>query len=163
MRAGFFTVVTVWLAVMAHAGAGGDLPDPATLVSGGAVIGFAAAGCAGRSRRFPEIAAALLGAQIGLHLLFAIGAHHPGAVLPTGPMLLAHLAAAVLSAGILAGAEAALDRLRHEVRRFLFCLAPADSIDDRSRSVLTISEPNDTRLGIRWLRRCPRRGPPQVG
>ena len=162
VRGAVFAVVAVWLAAMAHASAGGALPDPAVMVTAGGLLAFAAAGAARKIRRLPEIGGALLTAQVLLHLLFAVAGHHGGAALPVGSMLVAHVVAAAVSAVVMAGAEAAAARVRRGYRRLLGLLAPDLPAVERGWSVRRPAHSGTgSALEVVNLRR--RRGPPILG
>jgi hypothetical protein len=121
VRAGVFTLVCLSLSVALHSWAAGTLPAPTAVFAGAGLVLLVAVVLAGRERRFPLIAAVLLGAQAGLHYLFEAVPHGDphmvmgGASMAPGPsataMVLAHVGAGVCAAAWLRGGEAAGWRL----------------------------------------------------
>ncbi|ONH26799.1 hypothetical protein [Pseudofrankia asymbiotica] len=151
------------LAVAAHtAAAGGTPPDAALVAAGGALLIRLAYGLAGRHRGLLTVLATLAGSQFGLHVAFVLSGHraanpeHHHVVAPAellayggehygtgaGFMILAHLAAVVITGALLHRAEeplwaaAALRvTLRHLTARVLGPLADAVA---RLRSLLAL-------------------------
>jgi hypothetical protein len=81
LRAAVFSAVCVTLSAAGHSlASGGGIPLWALLAGWGGVMCFAAP-LAGRERSLPGITVALLGGELGLHLLFSAG---QGCVAPAG-------------------------------------------------------------------------------
>jgi hypothetical protein len=111
-RATVFAVVCVSLTLVAHASTSRQAVPPGAVAVGGLLIGGVAWVLAGHERSLITILGGLLGGQFGLHVLFAAAqpsavhlehAEHAAtrlaAIQPGTGMTLAHLAAAVMSAG----------------------------------------------------------------
>ncbi len=73
LRAAVFAAVCVTLSAAGHAMASGGGIPPWALLAGWAGVLALAAPLAGRERSLPGIAAAMLGGQLGLHILFSAG------------------------------------------------------------------------------------------
>lgn len=120
----------------------------------------------GRRWRTPALVLVLGGAQAAFHLVLR-GEHAHGmagmgqASSSALPMLLAHLAAALVSAGVLAHGDLRCERLLHLLSR------PVRRVELPSVPVLVdLRAPGrSTRLGMRrqcWVESLQRRGPPAV-
>ena len=166
LRGSGLAAVNTVLAVAAHMAGGGGSPDGAlTLLL---TLAVAAAGTTLADRRRGPLA--LLGAvaitQVVLHLLLdGLGGHHPGTVpAPSGvAMTVAHAAAVVVTAALLAGAESALFAVAGVLRRIVRALPPQPAPVPAAE--LGAPPPATTPLPValqRLLRRVmPRRGPPR--
>ncbi len=102
-RAASFAVASGVLATGAHALAGGGTADPLVVLIGVAAVGLLAAPALKHERRLPVIVAGLAGAQVGLHLWFAVtaasgGHHHEVATQPAGLLMLAAHGVATVAA-----------------------------------------------------------------
>lgn len=73
LRAAVFSAVCVALSAAGHAWASGSWIPLWALAAGWGAVMCAAVPLAGRERSLPRIAAALLGGELGLHLLFSAG------------------------------------------------------------------------------------------
>lgn len=135
LRAGVFACVSTGLSLGGHVGAAGHGVSPAALAAGFAGVLLLAWAAAGRERGFATILGWMLWSQIALHLVFSLAAPAPAApggadwdphALHTGAaadpaggmsagMVLAHLAAAVVSAWWLRRGEAAAFALAEQL------------------------------------------------
>jgi len=108
---GSFALVSVLLAALAHAGAGGALPDPWILLLGGLPVLVFAWPLAGAERRLPFILTGLAATQAWLHVWSSQlaghsghGSHGPAAAGPDADSWSAPIMIAThLIAGIVAG------------------------------------------------------------
>ncbi|MFC4120357.1 MFS transporter [Nonomuraea zeae] len=131
-RTAAFAAVCVTLAAFAHVLGGGSAPAP--WIAGLGLAGVAGLGLAlcGRERSTPTINLVLVGAQLGLHELFAgdggtyVSVHgHGGQGLGVSAgMLLTHLTATLITGLWLARGEAALWSLLRRAGRRLMLLRP---------------------------------------
>ncbi|MFB4282784.1 MULTISPECIES: MFS transporter [unclassified Nonomuraea] len=132
-RTAAFAAVCVTLAALAHVLGGGSAPEPGVAALG--LAGVAALGLAfcGRERSAGTINLVLVGAQLGLHELFAgdgaayvsVHGHAQGGLAVNAGMLLTHLTATVITGLWLSRGEAALWSLLRRLGRRLVLLAPA--------------------------------------
>lgn len=141
VRVLLFTAVCLLLSVTGHALAAGAFPAPAGLVAGGGLTLLLAARLAGRERSLGQLAAGVLGIQLGLHTLFgyldtavpATHQHEAAGSSPGAGMLAAHLAASLIAGWW----------LRHgEARAWRLCrwLAAAVTLLPRSLAPLRVDE-----------------------
>ena len=107
VRAVVVTVACLCATTVLHTAAGGGLPVGGLALA--AVLAFALGTTVARRRRtLPVVAAAMLGCQALMHLVLSIGGSHAGhqeSLVPSPPMLAAHVAAAVATAAILCRAD----------------------------------------------------------
>ncbi len=108
-RATAFAATSAVLAGLAHAVAGGPLPNPWLLLLGAALVGAAARAVAAGEATWPRIVVGLAAAQGFLHLWMAtLGTHHHAGSAAAGSsarMLLAHVVATAAAAVWLRYAE----------------------------------------------------------
>ncbi|MEO9222694.1 MAG: hypothetical protein ABI251_13165, partial [Mycobacteriaceae bacterium] len=126
LRAAAVAGVVVTLAAAGHDLGGGGLPDPAVLLTGSAAVGVAVTGLARTRLNTRTLLGVLLGAQVGLHLLFGLTLHPAAAAGQAPPvltMLTFHVLAALLSAVVLANADRAVFALATPVRLARMLLA----------------------------------------
>ncbi|MDT3444982.1 MULTISPECIES: hypothetical protein [unclassified Pseudofrankia] len=189
------------LAIAAHAAAGGAPPSAALVAAAGALLIRLAYGLAGRHRGLPTVLAALAGSQFGLHIAFVLSGHraanpeHHHVVAPAellayggehygagaGFMILAHLAAVVVTGALLHRAEELLwaaaalrATLRHLTARVFGPLADAVSRLRRLLASVIVGLPPAMSAGVTAVAATPpvpprdipvgraarRRGPP---
>ncbi len=102
---------------------GGQLPDPAVLLTIAVFLGGSLSGLATRRRTGTQIFAVLAASQLVFHIAFAVTATHAGhgAGGPLdGPRMLAfHLFAALAASALMAGGESTLFRLFAALHRVL--------------------------------------------
>lgn len=79
LRATVFAVVCVLLGAFGHGLSSGQAPPVLGLICGIPLIVLLTGWLSGRQRRLPTIAAAVTGAQLGLHVLFDYAAAIPAA------------------------------------------------------------------------------------
>jgi hypothetical protein len=90
----------------AHAAAGGGLPMQASLIVYIALLSVSCVALADRRRSGIEIALMLAATQPVFHVLLALGSHHGAdAIVPSAPMVAAHILAIAALAALLSGAE----------------------------------------------------------
>jgi hypothetical protein len=131
-RTAAFAAVCVTLAAFAHLLGGGSAPEPGT--AGFALAAVAVLGLAlcGRERSAGTINTVLVGAQIGLHELFAgegaayvsVHGHAQGGLAVNAGMLLTHLTATVITGLWLSRGEAALWSVLRRLGGRLVLLGP---------------------------------------
>ncbi|SEH03221.1 hypothetical protein SAMN05444920_13425 [Nonomuraea solani] len=131
-RTAVFAAVCVALAALAHVLGGGAAPAPQAAALG--LAGVAALGLAlcGRERSAGTITIVLVGAQLGLHELFAgegasyvlLHGHARGGLAVNAGMLLTHLTATVITGLWVSRGEAAIWSLLRRLGRHLVLLTP---------------------------------------
>jgi hypothetical protein len=90
----------------AHAAGGGGLPIQASLIVYIALLSVSCVALADRRRSGTEIALMLAATQPIFHVLLAVGSHHGAeAIVPSAPMVAAHIMAIAILAALLSGAE----------------------------------------------------------
>jgi hypothetical protein len=178
-RFGGLGLASYALAVGGHIVAGGGWPGWPVSIMLVALLGVLGVAFTTRRRGLPSVLALLAGTQAGLHLLFSVleapascalstGGHHampagcssspaglaPAMLLPSLPMLAAHVAATVATAWVLACGEAWLWRV---VRRAL-AIPSLGILSEAPRPVVAVGPT----LGARVRRGGPDapRGPP---
>ncbi|MEV0387154.1 MFS transporter [Nonomuraea sp. NPDC050643] len=139
-RTAAFAAVCVTLAALAHVIGGGAAPAPRPALLG--LAGVAALGLAlgGRERSAGTITIVLVGAQLGLHELFAgagsayvsVHGHAQGGLAVNAGMLLTHLTATVITGLWVARGEAALWSLLRRLGRRLLLLTPVAALVPRA-------------------------------
>ncbi|MEV4801619.1 MFS transporter [Nonomuraea sp. NPDC049421] len=131
-RTAAFAAVCVALAAFAHVLGGGSVPAPWAAALGLAGVSLLGLALCGRERSAGTINLTLVGAQIGLHELFAgegasyvsVHGHAQGGLAVNAGMLLTHLTATVITGLWLARGEAALWSVLHRLGRRLTLLVP---------------------------------------
>ncbi|MBB6552368.1 MFS transporter [Nonomuraea rubra] len=133
-RTAAFAAVCVTLAALAHVLGGGAAPAPWAAALGLAGVSALGLALCGRERSAGTINLVLVGAQVGLHELFAgegasyvsVHGHAQGGLAVNAGMLLTHLTATVITGLWLSRGEAALwSLLRRIGRRLVLLLPPA--------------------------------------
>ncbi|MFF0775175.1 MFS transporter [Nonomuraea wenchangensis] len=167
-RTAAFSAVCVTLAALAHLLGGGSGPAPWAAGLGLAASAGLGLALTGRERSAPVVNVVLVGAQLGLHELFAragsqsiayvpVHGHGQGLAVNAG-MLTAHLTATLLTGVWLARGEAALWALLRRAGRRLTLLRPVAVPAVRPRP--PVAAPRAVPLAP-VLRHClARRGPP---
>ncbi|PRX62058.1 hypothetical protein B0I32_11310 [Nonomuraea fuscirosea] len=165
-RTAAFAAVCGALAALAHVLGGGSAPAPATAALG--FCGVAALGLAlgGRERSAGTINLMLVGAQLGLHELFAgegaayvsLHGHAQGGLGVNAGMLLTHLTATVLTGLWLSRGEAALWSLLRRLGRRLTPLAAVRVLVPRPCAAIVHTRVVPLQPGFRHS--VARRGPP---
>lgn len=165
LRGVVLAAVNAVLAVAAHVAGGGGAPDGALTVL--LTVGVAAAGTALADRRRGPVAmlAAVAVTQVVLHLLLAALSGHTSAAVPTSAgaaMTVAHAAAVLVTAALLAGAESALFAVANTLTRIVgvFALVPAPQPADRRPTTPPAAAPLPDALRRLLCRATPLRGPP---
>ena len=165
VRGGLLALSSASLAVTAHAAADGGLPDPALTLLLTGLLGWTATALADRARGRLGTIAVLGAGQLVMHLvLTTLGGHDPSgaATAPDGwAMTAAHAAATVLTALVLARADAMLLAVLRAVRMILPLLVPPLPVPVGAPLVARRRPDNAvprTQLELRRVR-C-RRGPP---
>jgi hypothetical protein len=154
-------VTSAALAVAAHAAAGGGLPDPALTAL--LTVGLAAVGIALADRRRGPGAVLLVlgGAQSATHVLLSVAdqgmaADGPNMLVMTG----AHVLAVLVTALLLASADAVIYRLAALFARLLPTVLVAPPVPDRPVTLARPAEPVHASMSVRLRKVSPRRGPP---
>ena len=162
LRRGSLAAVLVLLSLLSHAAAADSLPSLSALLGGAAVAGGIAWSVAGRRRSLSFLILVLFAGQLLIHASLVALGHHGVGYLPDGRMLLAHLTAAVLAAGLFAWGELIVDAWARATARVLGgprLLLPSISTITTNGS----PEPYPS-LFVEsiLLHVCPRRGPPVI-
>lgn len=131
-RTAAFAAVCVTLAGLAHILGGGSAPAPWTAALGLAGVSGLGLALCGRERSAGTINMVLIGAQLGLHELFAgegasyvlMHGHTQGGLAVNAGMLLTHLTATVITGLWLSRGEAAIWSLLRRLGRRLLLVAP---------------------------------------
>ena len=118
LRAGVFALVASQLAALGHVVGGGQLPDPAMLLTIGFFLGGSISGLCTRRRTGPQIFAVLAASQLIFHLAFQVTVHHSSPV-DGGRMLAFHLFAALGAAWLMSSGESMLFRLFAALHRVI--------------------------------------------
>jgi hypothetical protein len=160
VRGGLLAGSAASLAVTAHAVADGGLPDPALTVLLTGLLGWIATALAGKARG-PLATVAVLGAgQLIMHLVLTTLAHH-GAASSGWTMTATHAIATVLTALLLARADALLLAVLHVVRTVLPRLVPTLPVPSAAATVLPARPARaGVVLDVERRRVRGRRGPP---
>ncbi|MEP6561707.1 MAG: hypothetical protein ABJD68_11640 [Nakamurella sp.] len=162
-RAGAFAVIATQLAALGHLLGGGQLPDPAILLTVTVFLGGSLSGLATKRRSGWQIFAGMVASQLVFHAAFQLAGHSHGAqsVLPTGGMLAFHLVAAALTAALMANGESMLFRLFAALHRVL-APAPIRTIVALAPdwTVVIIGDAGDAFLRTAVTSAVSRRGPP---
>lgn len=164
-RASVFAVLATQLAALGHVLGGGQLPDPAVLLTIAVFLGGSLSGLATRRRTVGQIFIVLAASQVVFHLAFAVTATHAGhgAGSPLdGPRMLAfHLVAALAASALMAGGESTLFRLFGALHRVLLRVRPLRPVvlAPAWTAVITGSS-GGVRLRSGELSLVSRRGPP---
>lgn len=122
VRAAFVAVVCVACSVVAHVAAGGEVPGAGTVAGVCGGVGVLAYALSGRRWTFGRLLLVLGIGQIVLHPLFDL-VNPPGAAAESAGMVVAHLAAAVGLAAVMAHGDLVLWRLAAVVHALLRPLA----------------------------------------
>jgi hypothetical protein len=174
LRGAALAAVNTALAVAAHVVGGGGPPDGALTLLLTLAVAAAGTALADRRRGLVAMLGAVAIAQVVLHLLLdslgGLSGHHPAAVVaasgvaPSGvAMTVAHAAAVVVTAALLAGAESALFTVAGVLRRIVVWVLP---LRPAVRPVVEPATPLPATAPLpmarhRLLHRVsPRRGPP---
>lgn len=109
------------LAIAAHAAAAGGVPETSVAVVVTAVFGWASTALADKIRGFGGTVAVLAVGQLLMHVVLTVLATHPGADphFTTEAMILAHLAATVVTAALLSHADHGLRAVANSLHRLL--------------------------------------------
>lgn len=164
LRGGLLAVTSGGLAVAAHTVAGGQAPDTALAVVLTGLLAGAGTALADRRRGLPAILAVLGSSQVALHVLLTALSTHPhgsgiAAVDPLA-MTIAHIAAALGAAWLLADAESAVFALFSALTMLLpKRLAPLPAVAPLWTAT-PAPAPESARRDLRFRRVLPRRGPP---
>ncbi len=118
LRACVFALVATQLAALGHVLGGGQLPDPAMLLTIGVFLGGSLSGLCTRRRTGPQIFAVLVASQVVFHLAFQVTVHHASSV-DAGRMLTFHLFAALAASALMSGGESMLFRLFAALHRVI--------------------------------------------
>jgi len=123
LRASVFAVLATQLAALGHVMGGGQLPDPAVLLTIAVFLGGSLSGMAARRRTGAQIFAVLAASQLVFHIAFAVTATHAehgaGGPLDAPRMLAFHLFAALAASALMSGGESTLFRLFAALHRVL--------------------------------------------
>ncbi|WP_406639938.1 hypothetical protein [Amycolatopsis sp. WGS_07] len=165
VRGGLLALSSASLAVTAHAAADGGLPDPALTLLLTGLLGWTATALAGRARGPLGTVAVLGGGQLVMHLvLTTLGGHDPSGAAPSDgwAMTAAHAVATLLTALVLARADAMLLAVLHVVRVILPLLVRPLPVPAAAGGV---ARPRAVRvvplLSVELRRVRGRRGPPR--
>lgn len=157
-RRGVLAVVLVLLSLAAHSAAAGSLPTLSAVLAGTAVAGAIAWAVLGQRRSFTSLAVILFAGQLLMHAVTVAVGHHGVSYLPDQRMLIAHLLAAVIVAGIFAHGEHIVETWIRAACRLLGVV---------SLPALEFTRPRLARLDYRLSsiasiagNPCLRRGPP---
>ncbi|MEJ2858447.1 MULTISPECIES: hypothetical protein [unclassified Saccharothrix] len=158
-RCGVIGLSSGLLAVVAHASAGGHLPGLPHVLAFAAAVAWACGPLTDRRVEPVEIVGLVVTVQVALHVFLALLGRHPGDVVPSPSMLLAHALATAVVVGALTGAESAVFRLAAALASVLprrFTPPPAFA-----PLRIPIAGHNEQPLSEALRRRTvPRRGPP---
>ncbi|MFI9380931.1 hypothetical protein [Kutzneria sp. NPDC052558] len=156
-RGAMLAVSSTTLAVTAHGVAGGGWPEALPVLPLSLLIALAGTALADRWRSGWTIIGALGTAELTQHVLLSV--MHGDAAFGTGFMAAAHLVALLLTAVLLAKADAAVVAIAGAVHRLLPCV-PSFPHPDRVRIAPVVSRPADQVLDVLFRRSLGRRGPP---
>ncbi|MET0866252.1 MAG: hypothetical protein ABWZ98_18115 [Nakamurella sp.] len=161
-RAGVFAVVATQLAALGHLLGGGQLPDLSILLTVTVFLGGSLSGLAGSRRTSWQLFAALVASQLVFHAAFQLTTHShgTGSWVPSGPMLVFHLAAAAATAALLAGADSMLFRLFAALHRVLVPVRTALVVELPPRWTAVIVGEAGAEYGCATTSCVSRRGPP---
>jgi len=165
LRSMAFSGIATALAALGHVVGGGEGPDVAVLVVGGAAVAGLCMGLSARRRTFSTILALLAASQLTFHALFSIDVHamaRHSSMLPNHPgrMLAFHLLAIALSALVLAKGDAALFGLFGALRRTVRLVLPPSGIDLPPGWTAALADFSVEPAGALLLSTSPGRGPP---
>ncbi|MFD2471566.1 hypothetical protein [Amycolatopsis silviterrae] len=164
VRGGLLALSSASLAVTAHAAADGGLPDPALTLLLTGLLGWTATALAGRARGPLGTIAVLGGGQLVMHLvLTTLGGHDPSGSAPADgwAMTAAHAVATLLTALVLARADAMLLAVLNVVRMILPLLVRPVPVPAAAGGVVRPAPERAVRVERVELRRVRgRRGPP---
>lgn len=160
VRSAPLTAALLLLTVLGHTAASGQLPPP-TALGLVAVAGFALTfAVADRRRGALWLTGYLIGAQLLLHAVLSIGAHHGGTWLPSTSMLAAHALAGVLAALVFAHGEGLAARWL----AYLASVLGAPSLHPIACFLAVTAPPSDSpaRIHLLLVHHLVRRGPPAL-
>jgi hypothetical protein len=163
LRGGLLASSGAALAVAAHGLAGGGWPDTGFTLLLTVLLAGAGTALADRRRGLPAILGALGAAQLGMHvLLSAAHPHHAGvaAGLPWPGMTASHAVAVLLTAVLLAKAEAAVFAVASALGALLPRRPLPAPVNTPRPGVVVAPLRVDTELDVLFHRVCLRRGPP---
>ncbi|RDH77555.1 hypothetical protein DVS77_15810 [Mycolicibacterium moriokaense] len=159
MRGTAAGMLTAALAVAAHGAADGAAPSGSTLVLL-AVLGATVGGLAATISRAADARVLLLllatGQVVGHLMLSATGHHHDGPTSPAHAMLLAHAAAVVVGALLIAAG----DRLCRVISRVALASAPTPVAPIPSSPVVAADADQPLRSALLLAASMSHRGPP---
>ncbi|HTI19499.1 MAG TPA: hypothetical protein VL652_00825 [Kutzneria sp.] len=156
MRGAMLAVSSTTLAVTAHGVAGGGWPETLPVLPLSLLIALAGTALADRWRSSWTIVGALGAAELAQHVLLSV--MHGDGVLGSGAMTIAHGVALVLTAALLAKADATIVAVAGAVRRLL-PVVPSFPHPDRVVALVAVSPPGHV-LDVLLRRSLGRRGPP---
>jgi len=164
LRSTAFSGIATALAALGHVLGGGEGPDVAVLMVGGAAVAGLCMGLSARRRTFSTILGLLAASQLTFHALFSIDVHamaRHSSMLPNHPgrMLAFHLLAIALSALVLAKGDAALFGLFGALRRAVRLVRPPSGIDLPPGWTAAVADFSVEPAGA-LLSTSPGRGPP---
>jgi hypothetical protein len=156
-------VTSAALAVAAHVVAGGMPPDTGLTLLLTAGVAGAGTALADRRRGTVAIVLALGVAQVGMHLILSIP--QPGVMGPAAPvnsvlMTGAHAVAVLISAAVLARADAAVFLVAGVLAMILPRWLSAPPVPPAPARTCFPAVPVDRTMTVLLRRRCARRGPP---
>ncbi|WP_249227283.1 hypothetical protein [Kutzneria sp. CA-103260] len=157
LRGAMLAVSSTTLAITAHGVAGGGWPETLPVLPLSLLIALAGTALADRWRSGWTIIGALGMAELAQHVLLSV--MHGDAVLGSGLMTCAHLVALLLTAVLLAKADAAIVAVAGAVRRLL-PRVPSFPHPDRALVAPVVFRPADHVLDVLFRRSLGRRGPP---
>jgi hypothetical protein len=166
MRGWTLAVCSATLAIAAHGMAGGEAPDTALAVLLTMIVAWGGTAVADRGRGPLAMPAALGMSQLAMHLVlnYSVASHVGHCAAPVDPttMLLAHVAATVLTGLLLARADDALRVVTSAIWLLRDLLkSPRFPVVRGATSVLLTSPTHgDHMLKVVLRRVCARRGPP---
>ena len=162
LRASCFAVVATQLAALGHLLGGGQLPDLSILLTVTVFLGGSLAGLAKRRRTTWQIFAGMVASQFVFHAAFQLTTHvhETQSWVPSGPMVTFHLAAALLTAMLLANGDSMLFRLFAALHRVLVPARIRIIVAVAPGWTAVISGDAGGRLLQTAVSAVPRRGPP---
>lgn len=157
VRGAMLAVSSTTLAVTAHGVAGGGWPETLPLLPLSLLIALAGTALADRWRGSWTIIGALGATELAQHVLLSV--MHGESLFGSGVMTCAHLVALLLTAVMLAKADAAIVAVAGAVRRLL-PMVPSFPHPDTVVVAPVLPRPSGHVLDVLFRRALRRRGPP---
>jgi hypothetical protein len=156
LRGALLAVSSTTLAVTAHGVAGGGWPEMLPVLPLSVLLAYVGVSLAERWRSRWTVVGVLAATELAQHVLLSV--IHGGSMFPPGLMTAAHLVSLLLTAVLVAKADAAVVAVAAAVRRFLPVL-PSFAFPDRLSAPVPVW-PVSHVLDVLLRRSQCRRGPP---